>query len=320
MYENRSKGITLVTLVITIIMLLILATISIQALIHIGLFERTQEVKDKTQIATIMERLQLEKRELLIELNGSSLDLQKYIEKIIKKEIITNADIENTEYENSKMITVDGYIFLLTGENEDIKIEYLGKKGDIIIVDRTKPVVTIEGNTANTINITITDNSSGVVGYAYTKDCKEPQTFIECENSLNIKARIENLEQNTTYYIWAKDLAGNVSVGKKVTTSVANYSLNSGIKYNTLAQAVENAVAKDTIKILNDYTDTSDVTINKNLTINTNGKTLTRTKTIRIASGITVEIAGEGTLTTTEEINLIENKGTLNITHKRNNK
>ena len=75
-----------------------------------------------------------------------------------------------------------------------------------------------------------------------------------------------------------------------------------------------------TIKILNDYTDTSDVTINKNLTINTNGKTLTRTKTIRIASGITVEIAGEGTLTTTEEINLIENKGTLNITHKRNNK
>ena len=38
MYENRSKGITLVALVITIIILLILSTISIQALTHTGLF------------------------------------------------------------------------------------------------------------------------------------------------------------------------------------------------------------------------------------------------------------------------------------------
>ena len=46
-----TKGITLVALVITIIILLILATISIQALTNTGLFEKANEAKEKTQNA-----------------------------------------------------------------------------------------------------------------------------------------------------------------------------------------------------------------------------------------------------------------------------
>ena len=49
---KNAKGITLVALVITIIILLILATISIQSLTNTGLFEKTKEAKEKTKNAT----------------------------------------------------------------------------------------------------------------------------------------------------------------------------------------------------------------------------------------------------------------------------
>ena len=48
---NEQKGITLVALVITIIILLILATISIQSLTNTGLFKNAQKAKDETQNA-----------------------------------------------------------------------------------------------------------------------------------------------------------------------------------------------------------------------------------------------------------------------------
>ena len=50
-FKNNTKGITLVALVITIIILLILATISIQSLTNTGLFKNAQKAKDETQNA-----------------------------------------------------------------------------------------------------------------------------------------------------------------------------------------------------------------------------------------------------------------------------
>ena len=49
---KNAKGITLVALVITIIILLILATISIQSLTNTGLFEKAKEAREKTANAT----------------------------------------------------------------------------------------------------------------------------------------------------------------------------------------------------------------------------------------------------------------------------
>ena len=49
--NKKEKGITLVALVITIIILLILATISIQSLTNMGLFAKAQEAKEKTRNA-----------------------------------------------------------------------------------------------------------------------------------------------------------------------------------------------------------------------------------------------------------------------------
>ena len=52
MLGKENKGITLVALVITIIILLILASITISSLTNTGLFEKAKEARDKTQNAT----------------------------------------------------------------------------------------------------------------------------------------------------------------------------------------------------------------------------------------------------------------------------
>ena len=53
--KKKQSGITLVALVITIIILLILAGISIQALTNTGLFARAKEAKTETRGASVQE-------------------------------------------------------------------------------------------------------------------------------------------------------------------------------------------------------------------------------------------------------------------------
>ena len=53
MKEKSIKGITLVALVITIIILLILAGISIQIITNTGLFEKAKEARKQNEISNI---------------------------------------------------------------------------------------------------------------------------------------------------------------------------------------------------------------------------------------------------------------------------
>lgn len=64
---KEQKGITLVALVITIIILLILATISIQALTGSGLFKKTKDAEEKTTKAQLKEEIELAIQEIQIE-------------------------------------------------------------------------------------------------------------------------------------------------------------------------------------------------------------------------------------------------------------
>ena len=51
MLKNKNKGITLVALVITIIILLILAGISISALTNTGIFQKAKDAKQASENA-----------------------------------------------------------------------------------------------------------------------------------------------------------------------------------------------------------------------------------------------------------------------------
>ena len=63
----NNKGITLVALVITIIILLILAAISIQALTGSGLFGKAKDAEEKTTKAQLKEEIELAIQEIHME-------------------------------------------------------------------------------------------------------------------------------------------------------------------------------------------------------------------------------------------------------------
>ena len=86
--KNKDRGITLVALVITIIILLILATISIQSLTNTGLFQKAQEAKEKTQNAEENQAKTL---------NEYEDELNKYISGTV--EVLSTTD--NTELQDA---------------------------------------------------------------------------------------------------------------------------------------------------------------------------------------------------------------------------
>lgn len=95
MKEKNINGITLVALVITIVILLILAGISINAISQNGgIIENTQKARESTQIATIKEAVNMKLMEL--QESGNEITTEE-LEKIVKN---SNAEVIKNEVGN----------------------------------------------------------------------------------------------------------------------------------------------------------------------------------------------------------------------------
>ena len=132
---KNNNGITLVALVVTIIILLILATISIQSLTNTGLFKKAQEAKEKTQNAEEKQAKTL---------NEYEDELNKYISGDVKtpiKKVTDNIDsvlstTDNTELEDAygnKIVVPAGFKII---SNSDTNNATTVDKG-IVIEDAT---------------------------------------------------------------------------------------------------------------------------------------------------------------------------------------
>ena len=131
------------------------------------------------------------------------------------------------------------------------------------------------------------------------------------------------------YYIHARatDKAGNETYFDDSTphaVKFANYEIVTEGQATNYAETLEEAIRKSsetkvsTIRLLQDLTDASDATIgnNKSIIFDNNGMTLTKTTAaITINDGSTLEVAGNGTITTANNILIFRNSGILNITH-----
>ena len=94
-------------------------------------------------------------------------------------------------------------------------------------IDTTKPEIKTATATTNTITFNATDNI-GVVAYAITESNTAPTTgWTTVSSTTSYSTTVNNKVQNKTYYIWAKDEAGNVNNSKSVKTSqVAGLTIN----------------------------------------------------------------------------------------------
>ena len=191
-----------------------------------------------------------------------------------------------------------------------------------IKIDKTAPVIestetSLQSATEAKADITITEKASGVKGYYITTDGEiTPNEATQWTETSDTELEITGLTANTTYYIWVIDNAGNISERQEIVTQNANYVVDDTIYVETLAEAISVASSGSNIKLLNDYTDTSTATMDKNLTFDVQSYTLTRNATITINSGCTVEITGTGKITTgTSSVRTITNNGTLTLSN-----
>ena len=215
MLRKENKGITLVALVITIIILLILAGISISALTNTGIFEKAKDAKEKSEVA---EKQQSET------LDGYEKELNKYTSDNLEENIGVKFE-KNTELHDkngSKIIVPAGFKVVNT---DDLTVE----KG--IVVEDSK------GNQYVWIPCTTEDSKSqlqfkrtewDVEDDGGTKASKDELTLTCPENYSDngltyavvneivaqVKAEKDSVRRNGGYYI------GRYEVGEENGTAV----------------------------------------------------------------------------------------------------
>ena len=131
---KRSKGITLISLVVTIIVLIILAGISLSLVLgENGVIEKAKETKPIVDVASAQEKLELVKGSVLLE--KYSVNLDDYLEELDKvKEKYEVDDVERIDNDNAEIIIGGKYKFIATDEkNGNVKITYQGEVGGLEI-------------------------------------------------------------------------------------------------------------------------------------------------------------------------------------------
>ena len=132
--KKNEKGITLIALVITIIILLILAGITLATLTgDNGLFSRSKEAKEKYKIEDYREQIELVKEAVIIE-NMGEIELNKLKEEIKNSDRLSDSDVSNIDEETLQIVTKEGYTYIVTKGGEINYIEK-GKREAIEIID-----------------------------------------------------------------------------------------------------------------------------------------------------------------------------------------
>ncbi len=146
--RKGKNGITLVALVVTIVILIILATISVNIVMQGGLIDRAQSGKGIYELQREKERLELVKADIVSNANyAGKVTVDSYIEELIKQGI-TTADKVTDNGDGSKTVLTDtGYKATIkpNGTN-DIVISIEGDK----IAENPNPVPTVSPTTTPT--------------------------------------------------------------------------------------------------------------------------------------------------------------------------
>ena len=164
MKENR--GITLVALVVTIIVLLILASVTLAMIVgENGIISKAKEAKEKTEIAAWEERIDL----AIIEAEGEKRNptLEDVIDKLYDNDIID--DKENDVDRETGAITTNEPEYVIEGKLDD----YLDNQGGG--EEPEEPPVYEEGNITFSYNPTTMTNKD--VQVTITKNVEENYTI-----------------------------------------------------------------------------------------------------------------------------------------------
>ena len=208
--EKLNKGITLVALVITIVILLILAGISIQAITNTGLFANAKKAKEKSMEGQLKEEISLAIQSIQTEeiYKGNSVTLETLAGGQLEKELkdITaeladgeiNGEYKDYEYtiDSNLNVTINGPVtgvrikgsaevqtgYVFEGGTVEIKVTASITEGTITGIEAPEGA-TIKTDTSATEKV-YTVNKNGAYTFKITSDSGKTK---------NITAKVENI-------------------------------------------------------------------------------------------------------------------------------
>ena len=255
---KMEKGITLIALIITIIIMLILAAVVINVTVgENGLFKTAKKAAIDYKISEILEKLEVEKVNLIADMNGDIPSVTEYINYLISKNIITEQDVTHID-DNTKEIVVDSYMFLVEKEeNGNIKITYNGtatkapKIGKIEIVKTTINSISIKVTASNVDNgdykyyiKNITTGEEYAVEPTATLKTNEYEfTGLTRENKYKIKVELVNQKgkaEKETEEIETVPTRVNSITFNKTTLELAKGATDTSLTVTVLPEDAEN--------------------------------------------------------------------------------
>lgn len=135
-YTSEVKGITLISLVITIIILIILAGVTINLTLgENGLFNTAKEAVNMQKVAEYKDRVEISRATVALN-NLGKVTIDKLIEQMYKDGIAEQGKITKISETEAEMTTSEGYKFKVTLD----RVEYIDKDGEEPPVEEEIPV------------------------------------------------------------------------------------------------------------------------------------------------------------------------------------
>ena len=255
MYKRNNRGITLVALVVTIIILLILSGITIQGITHNGIFSNAKQAELENKRAQIVEYLRLKviyeqtnnpfgsAEEIITATRDNILenikDLKEIGKEVIVEEMSTEEDGEIVDVYFYVVVDGDVYKVDLNGQN------FIGELGKFSPIIKLKSI----SNTTNSITVEVTTkrNEGGKLEYYIKSEDEEEYKLIE--TSTEEKYTYGGLEQGKKYNVKIIAVAKNNKtaevIGEQITGKVTELTTaNAKFTYSPNGWTNTDVVAK----------------------------------------------------------------------------
>ena len=287
MLKNKNKGITLVALVITIIILLILAGISISALTNTGIFGKAKDAKQKSADAELDQNTKLDSYENEIDNYLPKQNSNKTVEQAKEKVLSTEKNIELVDAKENKIVIPAG--FKIIGEAttvdkgiviEDATVDKEGKPtatagsqfvwvpvGKITKADGTKTEIKLNRYTFASDGKP-TEKNEEVIDTYYQELATSDKGNTVAKNITNFK---NSVNANGGYYIGRYEARKNTTSGKL--TEVKSDSVWNGITQQDAATQARNMYDEQqpfTSDLMNSYAWDTAITFIQKCTDKTN--------------------------------------------------
>jgi len=180
---KKNNGITLIALVVTIVILIILATISISIILNDGFIDRTVRGKELHELEREKERLELVKTDVASNTNHiGKVTVDTYVEELMNQNITTPEEVTDNGDGSKTVITDTGHT-AETARDEDA----------VLISIKEKDLMKVTIKYIYTIRVT---NQGEIDGYA-------------TEIKDHIPEGLEFFEADNTEYGW-KEVSGGI--------------------------------------------------------------------------------------------------------------